>query len=76
MYMYQTNITGGKKGRNSKRAQQAASDKRKKLEQIALCRAGCVTTDFAMQNVLVQMGLPLLSVNGMTITSIKQWVLR
>ncbi|CAM9726795.1 unnamed protein product [Discosporangium mesarthrocarpum] len=41
-----------------------------------LCRAGCVTTDFAMQNVLLQVGLPLISLDGMSITSVKQWILR
>lgn len=30
-------------------------------------RVGCVTTDFAMQNALLQMGLHVLAVNGMLI---------
>ena len=37
---------------------------------------GCMTTDYAMQSVLLQMGLKLLSVEGMVLRSIKQWVLR
>jgi len=37
---------------------------------------GCITTDFAMQNVMLQMGLRLISVNGLAISSVKQWVLR
>lgn len=39
-------------------------------------RAACTTTDFAMQNVLLQMGLILLSVDGMRIRRLKSWVLR
>lgn len=37
---------------------------------------GCITTDFAMQNILLQVGLNLLSANGMVIRRLKQWVLR
>ncbi|CAJ1934562.1 unnamed protein product [Cylindrotheca closterium] len=39
-------------------------------------RTACTTTDFAMQNVLLQMGLPLLSVDGMKIRRLKSWVYR
>ena len=34
-------------------------------------RCACATTDFAMQNVLLQMGMPLLSVDGVAITRTK-----
>ena len=34
----------------------------------------CLTTDYAMQSVLMQMGLKLLSVDGMVLRSIKHWV--
>jgi len=37
---------------------------------------GCLTTDFAMQNVLIQMGLNVLSVDGMLIKHVKTYVLR
>ena len=37
---------------------------------------GCVTVDFAMQNVLMQMGLGLYSIRGVAIRKLKQWVLR
>jgi len=37
---------------------------------------GCLTTDFAMQNVLIQMGLRVLSVDGMLIKQVKSYVLR
>lgn len=36
----------------------------------------CVTMDFGMQNVLLQMGLHLLSVDGVAVTRVKQWVRR
>ncbi|GMI17977.1 hypothetical protein TrLO_g3961 [Triparma laevis f. longispina] len=39
-------------------------------------RCACATTDFAMQNVLLQMGMKLLSVNGVAITRTKNWVTR
>ncbi|XP_046550595.1 RNA-binding protein NOB1-like [Haliotis rubra] len=37
---------------------------------------GCLTTDFAMQNVLIQMGLNVVSVDGMLIKKAKSYVLR
>jgi RNA-binding protein NOB1 len=37
---------------------------------------GCFTTDYAMQSVLLQMGLKLLSVEGMVIKRIRQFVLK
>jgi len=36
----------------------------------------CLTTDYAMQSVLMQMGLKLLGADGMLLRSVKQWVLR
>jgi RNA-binding protein NOB1 len=36
----------------------------------------CITTDFAMQNVLLQMNLNLISLTGLRITKVKSWVLR
>jgi len=36
----------------------------------------CVTTDFAMQNVLLQMGLLLSTHSGKVVQSVKQWVLK
>ena len=38
--------------------------------------AGCMTVDFAMQNVLLQMGLNLVGLEGKRIEKIKTWVLR
>lgn len=37
---------------------------------------GCVTTDFAMQNVMLQMGLNVVSVDGMLVKRVKQYVLK
>ena len=37
---------------------------------------GCMTTDFAMQNVLMHMGLNLVGVDGKKINKVKTWVLR
>ncbi|XP_023646157.2 RNA-binding protein NOB1 isoform X1 [Paramormyrops kingsleyae] len=39
-------------------------------------RVGCVTTDFSMQNVLIQIGLHVLSVNGMLIRQTRNYILR
>ena len=39
-------------------------------------RAACATTDFAMQNVILQMNLELLSVDGVKIRKLKSWVMR
>ncbi|KAK0542864.1 20S-pre-rRNA D-site endonuclease nob1 [Tilletia horrida] len=36
----------------------------------------CMTADYAVQNVLLQMGLSLVSADGMRITKVKSWVLR
>ncbi|KAI9447896.1 Nin one binding Zn-ribbon like-domain-containing protein [Lactarius indigo] len=37
---------------------------------------GCMTADFAMQNVLLQMGLSLVGMEGKKIQKVKTWVLR
>ncbi|KAF8272131.1 Nin one binding Zn-ribbon like-domain-containing protein [Lactarius quietus] len=37
---------------------------------------GCMTADFAMQNVLLQMGLNLVGMEGKKIQKVKTWVLR
>ncbi|GAX10279.1 RNA-binding protein NOB1 [Fistulifera solaris] len=39
-------------------------------------RAACATTDFAMQNVILQMNLELLSVDGVKVRKLKSWVTR
>ncbi|XP_029904069.1 RNA-binding protein NOB1 [Myripristis murdjan] len=39
-------------------------------------KVGCLTTDFAMQNVLIQIGLHVLSVSGMLIKQTRNYILR
>lgn len=49
----------------------------KKLEEISSrLPVACITTDFSMQNVMLQIGLRLLSTEGMIIQRVKQWILR
>ncbi|KAJ3722589.1 Nin one binding Zn-ribbon like-domain-containing protein [Lentinula raphanica] len=47
--------------------------KKKKEEYVDV---GCMTADFAMQNVLLQMGLNLVGTEGKRIQKVKTWVLR
>lgn len=47
------------------------TDKQRKDDHVV-----CMTTDFAMQNVLIQLGIRIASSNGMMIKSVKHWVLR
>jgi RNA-binding protein NOB1 len=49
------------------------SVKGKKKESIPV---GCMTADFAMQNVLLQMDLSLVGMEGKRIQKVKTWVLR
>jgi RNA-binding protein NOB1 len=39
-------------------------------------RAACATTDFAMQNVILQMNMELLSIDGIKVRKLKSWVTR
>ena len=63
-----TGTIGGQNGENN----QAKKASGPHLSQ----RAACATTDFAMQNVLLQMNLILLSTEGMRIRRLKTWVMR
>ena len=49
---------------------------KKKTRKTLLMQVACTTADYAMQNVLLQMGLNLLSVDGLRISKVKNWVLR
>ena len=51
----------------------SGSGKGKAKEKILV---GCMTADFAMQNVLLQMSLDLVGVEGKKIEKVKTWVLR
>jgi RNA-binding protein NOB1 len=46
----------------------------KEVDELVL--AGCMTGDFAVQNVLLQMGLTLVGTEGKRIQKVKSWVLR
>ena len=52
---------------------ESGSVKGKKMESIPV---GCMTADFAMQNVLLQMDLSLVGMEGKRIQKVKTWVLR
>jgi len=47
-----------------------------KAKTETIINVGCMTADFAMQNVLLQMGLNLVDVEGKRIRKLKTWVLR
>lgn len=49
---------------------------KKKARKTLLMQVACTTADYAMQNVLLQMGLNLLSIDGLRISKVKNWVLR
>lgn len=49
---------------------------KKKVRKTLLMQVACTTSDYAMQNVLLQMGLNLLSIDGLRIGKVKNWVLR
>ena len=48
----------------------------KRTERNQSIGSGCMTADFAMQNVLLQMGLNLIGLEGKRIEKVKNWVLR
>ncbi|OSD04641.1 hypothetical protein PYCCODRAFT_1386892 [Trametes coccinea BRFM310] len=54
----------------------SAADSKKGKKQQERILVGCMTADFAMQNVLLQMGLGLVGVEGKRIERVKSWVLR
>ena len=43
---------------------------------VARVNVGLLTSDYAMQNVALQMGLQLLTHSGLAVTSVKSWVLK
>ncbi|KAF9578106.1 Nin1 binding protein [Lunasporangiospora selenospora] len=61
---------------NVKKFKRHGTLKPKKKRQAMKMQVACMTADFAMQNVLLQMGLNLLSADGLRISKIKSWVLR
>lgn len=55
-----------------------AKEKQQKTDsgKAKIISVACMTDDFAMQNVLLQMKLPLISTDGMRIKRLKSWLLR
>jgi RNA-binding protein NOB1 len=51
-------------------------DKKGNKKKEEVIDTGCMTADFAMQNVLLQMGLNLVGLEGKRIEKVKTWVLR
>ena len=49
---------------------------RRRKEENEPILAGCMTGDFAVQNVLLQMGLTLVGTEGKRIQKVRSWVLR
>lgn len=54
----------------------SASKKGRGRKEDEFVPAGCMTGDFAVQNVLLQMGLTLVGTEGKRIQKVKSWVLR
>ncbi len=46
------------------------------LEAAPKMSVGILTSDFAMQNVILQIGIPLFSFEGMRVATVRQFVLR
>ncbi|KAJ3394134.1 Nin1 binding protein [Lobulomyces angularis] len=56
-----------------KKLKNGSSGKLKKEKNL---KVACMTSDFAMQNVILQMNMNLLSSDGVRITQVKTWILR
>lgn len=67
-------ITVSKKSKNRRRNNAKQADSSSQLPEKIV--AGCMTADFAMQNVVLQMGLNLVGLEGRRIQKVKNWVLR
>ena len=65
---------GGGKSKN--RPKNKSSSGGGRVVAVEKARVACLTTDFSMQNVLMQLGLKVLSVDGLLVKSVKQFVLR
>jgi len=66
--------TVSKKSKNRRRNTAKGNDSSVPLPQKIV--TGCMTADFAMQNVILQMGLDLVGLEGKRIQKVKNWVLR
>lgn len=63
---------------NNKNKKRSKKNKNKPPQHVLSRKVNvaCMTTDFAMQNVMVQMGLQVISTDCRIIKQIKQWILR
>lgn len=66
--------TGGKAGSSKSRGAKAAAAT--PAAEVEPAKTACFTTDFSIQNVLIQMGLNVMSADGMLLQKVKQFVLR
>ncbi|KAK6947767.1 Nin one binding (NOB1) Zn-ribbon-like [Dillenia turbinata] len=57
-------------------ADDASSEQSWMLRSLSESSVACITSDFAMQNVILQMGLRLLAPGGMQIRQLHRWVLK
>ncbi|KAM3693434.1 hypothetical protein ACJW31_08G166600 [Castanea mollissima] len=57
-------------------ADDGSSEQSWMLRSLSESSVACVTSDFAMQNVLLQMGLRLLAPGGMQIRQLHRWILK
>jgi RNA-binding protein NOB1 len=59
-----------------KEKKKSKSKNAKDTEEHSPARVACFTTDFSMQNILLQLGLKVMASDGMFVRSARQWVLR
>ncbi|RYH29511.1 hypothetical protein EON65_08255 [archaeon] len=64
------------KGTNSKQKNKSTSKAPSVSKDDETFAVACFTTDFSMQNVMLQMGLHIVSASGMLVKRVKKWVLR
>eukprot|EP01031_Cornospumella_fuschlensis_P035030 gene35030-42421_t len=62
------------KGSAKQKGKAASKAPAAKAEEVVT--VACFTTDFSMQNVMLQLGLHIVSANGMLVKRVKKWVLR
>lgn len=64
------------KGRDRRRRRNPDGEDAGGIKSIKKMEVACMTGDFAVQNVLLQMGLNLVGQQGKKITQVKSWILR
>ncbi|ERM99904.1 RNA-binding protein NOB1 [Amborella trichopoda] len=66
----------GSESINASQVEDSSSEQSWMLRSLSDSSVACVTSDYAMQNVLLQMGLRLLTPTGMQIRQLHRWVLK